>query len=175
MPACDTLREWAATAGPDVAWNDVVVLPAPFAAGPMTAAFGAPFEAWAQADARALDGALSQCSRDSGRARDNARKAEFDAARRALNAPARLLRDADTARETVARSLAALEAAAPETRLAADLAAMAAASTAEARGLRVGARDLAQIGRSMAALPAAEIDVLRGRLAALAAAMGGGV
>lgn len=172
---CPVLRAWGATAGPDARWNDAVVLPAPFAADATMATFGAPFEDWTHAGAREVDGALNQCSRTAAREKDNALKAEFDALRRALTAPTRLLRDAETARETVARSLAAIEGAAPDARLAADLIAMAAAPESEARALRVASRDLAQIGRSIAALPAAEIVVLRGRLTTLADAMGSGV
>ncbi len=174
-PDCDGLLSWGegVAGAPSVAFNAVVALPPAFDDAATTAAFGVPFSHWTHAEGRALDGALDACRRAAGR--DRATADLFAGLRRAITQPVRLLRDADTARDNVAKAFAAIDQAEASPGLADGLNALATTSLDALGGFRSNSTQLRTIARMLPQLPTVEGDAVRAAAAERAAALAGGI
>lgn len=174
-PDCAALNTWSATAGPSASWNGALALPAPYSAETTQRVFGKPFGEWSSANVKTLDDALAACRGDATRAKDTATAASFAEIRKGLNTMGRTLRDAQSSRDAIAKSLATLDAAPATPQLLAGLSALSATADTELKGFRTNHGEVAKIARSMALLPAAESDQIRAELKARSDRMGGGM
>lgn len=172
-PDCAALNAWGRTAGPAASWNGALALPAPYSAETTQRVFGQTFGDWSSADIKTLDDALAVCRRDATTAKDTAAAASFAEIRKSVNAMGRTLRDAQSGRDSIAKSLAIIDAASATPQLLAGLSALATTSDTELKGFRTNLSEVSKIARSMAQLPAAEIDQVRAELKARSDKMGG--